>query len=40
MGDISKFSIIIYERKPGHWRAAVIPKGSGDGPGAIWCVAS
>jgi hypothetical protein len=29
VADISKFSIITYERKPGHWRAAVIPKGSG-----------
>jgi hypothetical protein len=27
MADISKFSIIAYERKPGHWRAAIIPKG-------------
>ena len=26
MADISKFSIITYERKPGHWRAAIIPK--------------
>jgi hypothetical protein len=23
MADISQFSIVIYERKPGHWRAAV-----------------
>jgi hypothetical protein len=28
MADISKFSIITYERKPGHWRAAIIPKAS------------
>jgi hypothetical protein len=27
VADISKFSIIVYERKPGHWRAAIIPKG-------------
>jgi hypothetical protein len=27
MADISKFSIIAYERKPGHWLAAIIPKG-------------
>ena len=26
MADISKFSIVTYERKPGHWRAAVTPK--------------
>ena len=26
MADISEFSIITYERKPGHWRAAIIPK--------------
>jgi hypothetical protein len=26
MADISKFSIITYERKPGYWRAAIIPK--------------
>jgi hypothetical protein len=26
MADISRFSIITYERKPGHWRAAIIPK--------------
>jgi len=23
MADISKFSIVTYERKPGHWRAAI-----------------
>ena len=26
MADISEFSIITYERKPGHWRAAITPK--------------
>ena len=26
MADISKFSIVTYERKPGRWRAAIIPK--------------
>jgi len=26
MADISKFSIITYERKPGYWRAAIMPK--------------
>ena len=26
MADISQFSIVTYERKPGHWRAAIIPK--------------
>ena len=26
MADISKFSIVTYQRKPGHWRAAIIPK--------------
>ncbi len=30
MADISEFSIVTYERKPGHWRAAIIRKiGSG-----------
>ena len=30
MGDISNFSIVTYERKPGCWRAAITPKvGSG-----------
>ena len=28
MADISEFSIVTYERKPGHWRAAIIRKGS------------
>jgi hypothetical protein len=27
MADLSKFSIVTYQRKPGHWRAAIIPKG-------------
>jgi hypothetical protein len=26
MADISKFSIVTYQRKPGYWRAAIIPK--------------
>jgi len=25
MADISQYSIVTYERKPGHWRAAIIP---------------
>jgi hypothetical protein len=25
MADISQYSIITYERKPGHWRAAIMP---------------
>jgi len=25
MANISEFSIVIYERKPGHWRAAISP---------------
>jgi hypothetical protein len=25
MAELSKFSIVTYERKPGHWRAAVTP---------------
>jgi hypothetical protein len=29
MADISEFSIVTYERKPGHWRAAVTRKGGG-----------
>jgi hypothetical protein len=33
MADISEFSIVIYERKPGHWRAAIARKGSGKGVG-------
>jgi hypothetical protein len=28
MNDISEFSIVAYERKPGRWRAAVTRKGS------------
>jgi hypothetical protein len=28
MADISEFSIVTYERKPGFWRAAVTRKGS------------
>ena len=26
MADISEYSIVTYEREPGHWRAAVSPK--------------
>jgi hypothetical protein len=26
MAHISEYSIVTYERKPGHWRAAMIPK--------------
>jgi hypothetical protein len=26
MADLSGFSIVTYQRKPGHWRAAIIPK--------------
>ena len=25
MAEISQFSIITYERRPGHWRAAITP---------------
>jgi hypothetical protein len=25
MADISEFSIVTYERRPGHWRAALMP---------------
>jgi hypothetical protein len=33
MADISKFSIVTYERKPGQWRAAITPiRGSGPLP--------
>jgi hypothetical protein len=28
MADISEFSIVTYERKPGHWRAAITRKAS------------
>ena len=28
MADISEFSIVTYERKPGCWRAAITRKGS------------
>ena len=31
MADISEFSIVTYERKPGCWRAAIIRKGSNVG---------
>jgi hypothetical protein len=35
MANVSEFSIVTYLRKPGHWRAAIIPKvrriGSADG---------
>jgi hypothetical protein len=27
MALISEYSIVTYERKPEHWRAAIIPKG-------------
>ena len=33
MADISKFSIVTYERKPGCWRAAVTPNVSSGGVG-------
>jgi hypothetical protein len=33
MADISKFSIVTYERKPGCWRAAITPKVSSGGVG-------
>jgi hypothetical protein len=26
LGEISQYSIVTYERKPGHWRAAIFPK--------------
>jgi hypothetical protein len=26
MAHVSDYSIVIYERKPGHWRAAISPK--------------
>lgn len=33
MADISKFSIVTYERKPGQWRAAITPiRRSGPSP--------
>jgi hypothetical protein len=25
MADISQYSIVTYERRPGHWRAAITP---------------
>ncbi len=25
MADITQFSIVTYERRPGHWRAAITP---------------
>jgi hypothetical protein len=33
MADISKFSIVTYERKPGCWRAAITPKAGSGGVG-------
>ena len=33
MADISKYSIVTYERKPGQWRAAITPlRRSGPAP--------
>jgi hypothetical protein len=30
MAELSQFSIVTYERRPGHWRAAITPiRGSG-----------
>jgi hypothetical protein len=26
MADISQFAIVTYERRPGHWRAAITPR--------------
>jgi hypothetical protein len=26
MANISEYSVVTYERKPGHWRAAISPK--------------
>ena len=36
MADITKFSIVTYERKPGQWRAAVTPvqRSGSSAPGA------
>jgi hypothetical protein len=31
MADISQFPIVTYQRKPGHWRAAIAPKSRTDG---------
>jgi len=25
MGELSQFSIVTYQRRPGHWRAAITP---------------
>lgn len=33
MADISEFSIVTYERKPGCWRAAITPKVGSEGVG-------
>jgi hypothetical protein len=34
LAEISQFSIVTYERRPGHWRAAITPiKQSGVSPG-------
>jgi hypothetical protein len=34
LAEISQFSIVTYERRPGHWRAAITPiKQSGASPG-------
>jgi hypothetical protein len=37
MAHISEYSIVTYERKPGHWRAAVSPKAldRGGAPGKM-----
>jgi hypothetical protein len=26
MAELSQFSIVTYERRPGHWRAAITPR--------------
>jgi hypothetical protein len=30
MANVSEFSIVTYLRKPGHWRAAITPRGRTD----------
>ena len=30
MAELSQFSIVTYERRPGHWRAAITPNRQSD----------
>ena len=38
MAHISGFTIVTYQRKPGHWRAAITPKARSFVPGEVCSV--